>query len=413
MAERLLASSYPADEGLLAELRAAWPPPAAAHSDGPPGYVDIDLAEHAPVVALTLTGSLAVALAADGDGFIVVPLARDSSADRRWRRAAPGDRLSAFVAGVPLAAERSVGVDQTHVSVVVGERVIVKWFRRVGPKRSRATLLIGHLESVGYQGIPQPLGTVDWVSPAGESLTLAQGDAFLPSARDGWEWCVEGVEEGTALTIGRDLGRFVAGLHAALAKPSSLIREPLGSATPADVAGWRGRALATLEDALDLTDGEDGEVLRTLEPAMRTTLQAMPVGRAVPIRPVHGDLHVGQILSWSGGLAVIDFDGNPTLGDDANAVLQPVERDIAQLLMSLDHVGRIVVRRRGGDHDGAIEAWIAAQKRDVVAEIGQLDPELLAAFEIEQECRELVYAARFLPRWRYAPIAALRARFTS
>ena len=35
----------------------------------------------------------------------------------------------------------------------------------------------------------------------------------------------------------------------------------------------------------------------------------------------------------------------------------------------------------------------------------------LAAFEIEQERRELVYAARFLPRWRYAPLATLKARF--
>jgi maltokinase len=40
-----------------------------------------------------------------------------------------------------------------------------------------------------------------------------------------------------------------------------------------------------------------------------------------------------------------------------------------------------------------------------------VDEALLAAFEVEQLCRELVYAARFLPRWRYAPMATLRARF--
>jgi maltokinase len=39
------------------------------------------------------------------------------------------------------------------------------------------------------------------------------------------------------------------------------------------------------------------------------------------------------------------------------------------------------------------------------------DPVLLTAFEVEQECRELVYAAGYLPRWRYAPLAALRARY--
>jgi len=398
---------------LLDELRAAWPPPAASRAEGTPGYVDVDLADHEPVAALAPTGSLAVALAADGDAFLVVPLTRDNAADGGWRRAAPGDRLSAFVAGAPLASERPVGVDQTHVSVVVGERVIVKWFRRVGPKRSRSTRLIGHLEALGYEGIPQPLGTVDWLSPAGEALTLAQGATYLPSARDGWEWCVEAVEQGAAATTGRDLGRFVADLHAALATPSWLIREPLGTATPVEIAGWRERALASLEDALDATDGEAGEALAAMAPRMRATLDSLPADRPLPTQPVHGDLHVGQILSWPGGLAVIDFDGNPTLGDEANALRQPVERDVAQLLMSLDHVGRIVIKNRGIDPGGAVEAWIADQRRDFLAEIDSVDPDLLAAFEIEQECRELVYAARFLPRWRYAPIAALRARFRS
>jgi len=71
------------------------------------------------------------------------------------------------------------------------------------------------------------------------------------------------------------------------------------------------------------------------------------------------------------------------------------------------------VKDRGGDPDGAVEAWIATQRRHILAEVGPQDPALLAAFEVEQECRELVYAARFLPRWRYAPIATLRARFGS
>jgi maltokinase len=411
VAERLGASSYLADDALLDELRAAWPPPAASRSEGMPGYVDVYLSDHEPVAVLAVAGSLAVALAADGDAFLVVPLTRDTAADGGWRRAAPGDRLSAFVAGVPLASERPVGVDQTHVSVVVGERAIVKWFRRVGPTRSRATLLIGHLEAVGYQGIPQPLGTVDWLSPMGEALTLAQGDAYLASARDGWEWCVEAVEQGTASTVGRDVGRFVATLHAALATPSWLVREPRGTALPEDVTDSRRRAVATLVDALDLSDGENGDALRVMEPAIRTTLETIPTDRPIPIQPIHGDLHVGQILAWSGGLAVIDFDGNPALDDDANAIRQPVERDLAQMLSSIDHVGRIVAHRRGDDQDGAIEAWIAAQRRDFLAEVGPVNAALLEAFEVEQECRELVYAARFLPRWRYAPLASLRARY--
>jgi maltokinase len=37
------------------------------------------------------------------------------------------------------------------------------------------------------------------------------------------------------------------------------------------------------------------------------------------------------------------------------------------------------------------------------------DERLLAAFAVEQEARELIYAARFLPRWTYAPMSVLRS----
>jgi maltokinase len=133
----------------------------------------------------------------------------------------------------------------------------------------------------------------------------------------------------------------------------------------------------------------------------------------VALQPVHGDLHVGQVLEWLGGLAVIDFDGNPTLDADRNAILQPRERDIAQMLMSLDHVGRTVQAgsAAGVVTDAAVDRWIAGARRAFLDAVTPVDEGLLAAFEVEQECRELVYAARFLPRWQYAPMATLRARY--
>ena len=359
---------------------------------------------------LHLADRFAIALVPEpaASTWTVTPLTRQ---DGRWRKAAPGDGLSAFVTGAPAASERAIDVDQTNESVVVGERVIVKWFRHVGPGPSRAAALVGHLEAVGYTGIPKPLGAVEWRSPTGETLTLAQGDAYLPGARDGWDWCVEALEQDSGRPVGRDLGRLVAALHSALVSPSPLIAEPRRPAGPDEIAGWRDRALVTLDDALKLTDGDDGGSLRAMELAIRSALESIPRVGPIQIQPVHGDLHVGQILEWPGGLAVIDFDGNPALGDDANAIRQPVERDLAQMLSSLDHVGRVVAHRRGGESDAAIEAWIAMQRRDFLAELGPASPALLAAFEAEQECRELVYAARFLQRWRYAPMATLRARF--
>jgi maltokinase len=200
-------------------------------------------------------------------------------------------------------------------------------------------------------------------------------------------------------------------MHAALAEPSPVIVEPRAAGAPVDIARWRRAALATLAEAIELTADPR---LRAWEPAMRAAIEAPSTVGGVDVQPVHGDLHVGQVLDWSGGLAVIDFDGNPTLGPDANALRQPRERDIAQMLSSLDHVGRVVEARRGPDDTTpGVRGWIGAARDGFLGAIGPFDERLVDAFEVEQECRELVYAARFLPRWRYAPLATLRARFGS
>jgi maltokinase len=241
-------------------------------------------------------------------------------------------------------------------------------------------------------------------------LTLAQGDAFLPGARDGWEWCQERAAAGDA-SVGRELGELVAGLHRALAMPSAIIDSPLGVASADQADHWWRIARETLADAERLSDGEDAVELGLWLPAMLDALDWIDTEAGIAIQPIHGDLHVGQVLEWSGGLAVIDFDGNPTLGAEANAVRQPAERDIAQMHASIDLVGRVAQKTADVNRAGAIDGWIVEARRRYLEAVGPFDERLLAAFEVEQLCRELVYAARFLPRWRYAPMAALRARY--
>ncbi|MFL5770228.1 MAG: phosphotransferase [Chloroflexota bacterium] len=393
--------SYETDAGLLAELRESWPV-AGASLPAKDGFRPIDLSALPIVGAIRLTDRLGVALAAHADGsFAPMPMAREEYGGP-WRRARAGDGLSAFVAGVPEASERAIGTDQTHESVVVGERAILKWFRHVGPGPSRAALLLDHLVEVRFRGIPTPLGRLAWPSPSGVELTPAQGDVYLPEARDGWEWAVERGERNDA-DVGRELGELVAALHLALSTPSSVIEHPGGSAGREHVGRWKAEALATLDAARAVTR-EPG--LELWEPAMRSVIDRL-AARSIPIVPVHGDLHVGQVLESPRGLAVIDFDGNPTLAESANAVRQPRERDIAQMVTSIDHVGRVVEKRSGRDRS----RWIAEARAGFLDAVGPVDEPLLDAFEVEQECRELVYAARFLPRWTYAPMATLRARF--
>ncbi len=179
-----------------------------------------------------------------------------------------------------------------------------------------------------------------------------------------------------------------------------------------DVDGWVAQGERALDDALKLVDGEDGAWLTAHADRIRSDL-ALP-GRPVTVQRLHGDLHVGQILRWDGGYAVIDFDGNPTAPQDA---LEPAARDVAQLLTSVEHVAAIANKRTGHARRDAVRDWIVRERaalldayRPVAGAL--FDETLLAGFETAQECRELVYAARFLPRWRYAPMEVLRRRYS-
>jgi maltokinase len=246
---------------------------------------------------------------------------------------------------------------------------------------------------------------------------------------DGWEWCVdEAVSGGTAFAA--DLGVLSADLHAAMATPSATFPAPVRPATfpvrhTPDKHGhhgtgpmnpWFTRAEEAVNKALTLTDGDDGDWLSAHADALRAGITPLASADAGPLIRIHGDLHVGQMLRWRDGYAVIDFDGNPTVvGADP---FQPAARDLAQLTTSLEHVGQVAVKRRDAD-PLVIAGWAAAARAALesaylgrLAELGHsalLDRSLLRPFEIEQECRELIYAAGHLPRWRYAPMGVLRS----
>lgn len=314
--------------------------------------------------------------------------------------------------------ERGFDVDQTNHSVVVGESVVVKWLTPPAPLPQPTPDMFAHLTSVGFTATATPYAAVSRRGDDGGELLLALVTAYLPDARDGWEWCVdEAVAGGTDFAA--DLGALAADLHAAMATPSTTFPDPVRHepAAPREGTGaWSARAGQALEEALALTDGEDGEWLAAHADALRAELAPLAWADATPLIRIHGDLHVGQMLRWRDGYAVIDFDGNPTVtGADP---YQPAARDLAQLITSLEHVGQVAVRRRDA-HPLVISAWATAARAALesaylarLAGRGHatlLDRSLLRPFEIEQECRELIYAARHLPRWRYAPMGVLRS----
>ncbi len=128
--------------------------------------------------------------------------------------------------------------------------------------------------------------------------------------------------------------------------------------------------------------------------------------------PIHGDLHVGQFLRWRDGLAVSDLDGDP-LGP--GTLEGPPVKDVASLVQSLDHVGRIVEGRRCASVAGWIRDASEGCLRSYRDELARLDAsslfdeELLRPLRVAQELHEFLYAARYLPGWRSVPDRAIAA----
>jgi maltokinase len=290
--------------------------------------------------------------------------------------------------------ERPIGVDQSNTSYVVGERVVVKLFRRVWPGTHPEVELVEYL--TGRVGsVPAFLGAVEW---RGHAVALLQ--EFVPGGRDGWSWCGDAVLAGDVSQIGR-LGALSAELHAALAGMGAV---PAG---PEVLRGWREAAEAQLDRVLAVVPADVAAELRAAEPRIRAELAALERPAEPPVlQRVHGDFHIGQILRAGERLLVLDFEGEPTRPVEQRAAAGTALRDVAAMLRSFDHLGRSVVRER--DPGADVEGWIAAARSAFLAAYGPADRGLLRALEFEKACYEFVYAAEFAPDWFYAPRGGMR-----
>jgi maltokinase len=307
----------------------------------------------------------------------------------------PGVVLPGLLPNV--AGQRPIGLDQSNTTLIVGERLALKLYRRLerGP---HPDIEIGRYltEQASVAFVPAYAGCVRW---RGHAIGMLQ--AYVSGAEDGWTWASRAVQDGELADIAR-LGANTATLHAALAQMESR------PATTEEVEGWTRSADHQLDRALELVGGDAGAELAGYADRLRGEFRALVPREPPLLSRVHGDYHVGQILRSADGLRVVDFEGEPTKSlADRNALGTPL-RDVAAMLRSFDHLARHVDRDLMPGRTAAIELWIADARVAFLTAYGDHDPELLRALEVEKETYEFIYAARFLPEWMYAPVGGMR-----
>jgi len=399
---------------------------------------------------LTLGATHAIRVVASDNDVRAAPFVLDGAA---WRGAEAGDgagvallqrlydgapvpdgfRISAPAVAPttpPSRDEREMGVDQTHRSWIVGGQVVVKWMTEplTGPHPAAARLR--RLAAAGFPESPGLWGLVEWRDPdTGHWVPVAIAQSYLPDTEDGWTWAVVEarralrVEPGPAQDFAADLGEVIGRMHLALTD------EPPARLTSALARAHADEALAALDLAVRLTEPFDAEscaLLKVHRPRIEAVLASLADAAGAAVLPVHGDLHVGQVLRGPSGYAVVDFDGNPTRSATLRAQDAPAAMDVAGMLVSLEnvsHVARHGATVTAGDAEAAALDWTAlawtghaqglflsGYRRALGGRTDLFDPALVPAYSWEQLCREFVYAAQHLPEWLYVPAASLRRR---
>ena len=371
------------------------------------------------VALLTQRTAVAELRLADGRA-VIVPLVKDG----RWRRAEARDAISASGSSAPApfevsmsnlipvmdaGVERAIEVDMSNELRVIDDTVVAKWQFALDPGSLAGPRMVKHLAQAGFTEMPVPLGYVTW-----NDCLIVSYTGFFPDAHDGWDWMLADVLRMLAGESGApdwpaQLGSLVGRLHAAATQPTSVFPTPVGRADLAPLAGHYRRLLAT-----DL-DPEMRGALTPWSDRLADALATVASATDVQVVPLHGDLHPGQFLRWREGIYVGDFDGNPLLPAAERGLPGPTAHDVAGLLRGLDHVAIAAARRM--PHPEALgmgRAWARRAREDTlsayldVKDVPSLDVPLLEALETLSPLHEAVYAAEYLPRWRYVPLAVLR-----
>jgi len=344
-------------------------------------------------------------------------------------------------AALAAAVEAPLGRDQSNTSVVLGDRLLLKAYRRLQPGLNPDLELTAYLsEEAQFPGVPRLAGWAEAVTRDGGVATVAMLQAFVGHADDVYERTAEQLAAlvaapGTvslewATEVAADLGVLVAGLHAALATPPADAPDLAPrQATHDELRAWRldaHRRLNAAIPAVTAVDPAAGAELRQEAAAIAARASRFEAVASTPlVMRIHADLHLGQILVADDGYRVIDFEGEPLRSIEERRRPDSPLRDVASLLRSLDHVARSAQRRAEARAGGSIErpgldidAWIGRARERFLAAYGDglrrsgvaitVDLDLLDAFEVAKEAYEFLYAATVLPSWLWAPRGGMR-----
>jgi maltokinase len=314
---------------------------------------------------------------------------------------------------------RPVGVEQSNSSVVFGESLILKAFRRVEPGVNPELELLRFLSERDFPHIAPLAG---WYEIQGRQIDATLGilQDYLAGARDGWELALDGIRDDPAGLLDRlhALGEVTGELHSALGSehndpafsPDEPSSESLALLT-ADVDEQIERLF------VDLPEIEEVAPVAGRGQDVRERLQALShIGAGGRVIRTHGDLHLGQTMLSDRGWVILDFEGEPARPLPERRLKRSPLRDVAGMLRSFSYVAAGARILRASEppedwEDRARETFLDGYRGRVDATLlppgQQAIDQLLAVFELEKAVYELRYELNNRPDWVGIPVAGI------
>jgi len=282
---------------------------------------------------------------------------------------------------------KPIKAEQSNSSIIYGDRVILKFFRRVEAGEN-PDLEIGRFltEAKSFPHIPAVAGWLDYKGKDDREMSLGILQAFVPNVGDAWRFTRKSLSsfwkeagkyrEGPLgsvpqqdgyvsaykenlpaqvldyikpyLVAVRLLGRRTAGLHLALASELTdpafapepytapfqrAFKETLRTLTERNLALLRTKSHelpVELRDQAGHLAARQDEILQRYDAALLSPIHAMRTR-------IHGDYHLGQVLYTGSDFVIIDFEGEPARPLSERRVKRSPLQDVAGMLRSFHY----------------------------------------------------------------------------
>jgi trehalose synthase-fused probable maltokinase len=322
--------------------------------------------------------------------------------------------------GTDLYEPRSIGVEQSNTSVVFGEELILKAYRRLEPGINPELEVLRFLTERSFPNIAALVG---WYGYSGPLITATLGvlQRFVPDAEGGWELALDelGTDPEGFLGRVRRLGEVTGDLHSTLASDTShsdfCPEEPSAEAL--------GLLTATVDEEIESIFLELPEGVEALEPItgrgeeVRDRLRLFThVGSSGKVIRHHGDYHLGQVLWSDDDWVVIDFEGEPARSLPERRQKRSPLRDVAGMLRSFAYAASASAILNGvrapDDWEQRarqlfLEGYFEHVDSSLVPPGRDARERMIAVFELEKAVYELRYELNNRPGWLGIPVAGV------